>query len=48
MPFLPFSGDHNAYHRRRRDTREMWEKEATRPFAFQLKAPETLKNQYKS
>ena len=48
MPFLPFSGDHNAYHRRFRDTREKWAKEVTRPFAFQPKAPEKAKNQYKS
>ena len=40
--------DHNAYHRRRRDTWLQRAKEVTRPFAIQQKAPETTKNQYKS
>ena len=48
MPFRLFSPDHNAYHRRFRDTREKWAKDATRPFVFQPKAPETAENQYKS
>ena len=48
MPFLPFSCDHNTYHIRFRDTWLQREKEATRPFTFQAKAPEMAKNQYKS
>ena len=48
MPFLPFSCDHNTYHIRFRDTLLQREKEATRPFTFQAKAPEMAKNQYKS
>ena len=48
MPFLPFSCDHNTYHIRFRDTWLQREKEATRPFTFQPKAPEMAKNQYKS
>ena len=43
-----FSRDHNTYHRRFRDTWLQREKEATRPFTFQAKAPEMAKNQYKS
>ena len=43
-----FSRDHNTYHRRFRDTWLQREKEATRPFTFQPKALETVKNQYKS
>ena len=42
------SCDHNAYHRRFRDTWSQRAKEVTRPFAFQAKAPEMAKNQYKS
>ena len=48
MFFLLLSHDHNTYHRRFRDTWRKWAKEVTRPFAFQPKAPETAKNQYKS
>ena len=48
MPFRLFFYDHNAYHRRFRDTWSQREKEVTRPFAFQAKAPEMAKNQYKS
>ena len=48
MPFRLFSRDHNTYHRRFRNTWSQREKEAIRPFAFQPKAPETVKNQYKS
>ena len=40
--------DHNAYHRRFRDTWLQREKEATRPFTFQPKALEIFENQYKS
>ena len=42
------SCDHNAYHRRFRDTWSRRAKEVTRPFAFQAKVPETAKNQHKS
>ena len=42
------SCDHNAYHRRFRDTWSQRAKEVTRPFAFQAKAPETAKSQHKS
>ena len=43
-----FFYDHNAHHRRFRDTWSQRAKEATRPFAFQSKAPEMVKNRYKS
>ena len=43
-----FSRDHNTYHRRFRDTWLQRAKEATRPFVFHPKAPETAENQYKS
>ena len=42
------SCDHNAYHRRFRDTWSQRAKEVTRPFTFQAKAAEMAKNQHKS
>ena len=48
MPFRLFFYDHNAYHRRFRDTWSQREKGATRPFTFQPKALEMFENQYKS
>ena len=42
------SRDHNAYHRRFRDTRKKRAKEVTRPFLFQLKTLKTAKNQHKA